>query len=246
MCSRSGIIPIIMKTSFAVSCAAAVAFCALSTHAATYTDTTGETIFGGMLDVSSVEVNNTATALTFKINLMGDPVATDWGKYMIGIDSVPGGDTAGNGWGRPIRMSSGMDYWVGSWVDSGNGAEVRNWTGSAWNLQSATYSPNPDALAISKNTSSVTISFNFAGLGLSPGSTFKFDVYTSGGGGTDSAIDALANPAQSIANWPDPYDSGQNVLTYTITQVPEPTAAALLGFGGMLLLMRRSFRRQDW
>jgi hypothetical protein len=132
-----------------------------------------------------------------------------------------------------------MDYWVGSWVDSGNGAEVRNWTGAAWNLQSATYNANADALSVSKDTSSVTISFNFAGLGLSAGNSFTFDLYSSGGGGSDSAIDALANPAQSIANWPDPYDSGQNVLTYTITQVPEPTAAALLGFGGMLLLMRR-------
>ena len=230
-----------MKTPFAITCA--VAFCALSTHAATYTDTAGETIFGGILDISSVEVNNTATALTFTINLLGDPIATDWGKYMIGINSVAGGDSAGNGWARPIRMSSGMDYWVGSWVDFGNGAEIRNWTGSTWNLQSATYNPNPDALSISKDTSSVTISFNFAGLGLSVGSSFTFDVYTSGGGGNDSAIDALGNPAQSIANWPDPYDSAQNVYTYTITQVPEPAAAALFGFGGMVVLIRRAARR---
>ena len=232
-----------MKTPFVVSCALTVAFCAFSTRAATYTDTTGETIFGSFLDISSVEVNNTATALTFKINLMGDPVATDWGKYMIGIVSVRGGDTAANVCARPSRLSSGMDIWVGSWVDSGNGSEIRNWTGSAWNLQSATYSPNPDALSIFKDTSSVTISFNFSGLGLSAGSSFTFDVYTSGGGGSDSAIDALANPAQSVANWPDPYDSGQNVRTYTITQVPEPTTTALFGLGGVLLLMRRAVRR---
>jgi len=231
------LLPLIMKTPF-ISCAVAVACCALSTHAATYTDTTGETIFGGMLDISSVEVNNTATALTFKINLMGDPVATDWGKYMIGIDSAAGGDTAGNGWSRPIHMSSGMDYWVGSWVDSGNGVEIRNWTGSAWNLQSATYNPNPDGLTISKDTSSVTLTFNFAGLGLSAGSSFNFDVYTSGGGGGDSAIDAAANPAQSIANWPDVYDSGQNVRSYTITQVPEPTTTVLFAVGSLLLLRR--------
>jgi len=222
----------LLSASFLVS--TLVASPALS---ATYLDATGETIFGSFLDISSVQVNNTATTLTFKINLMGDPVATDWGKYMIGIDSIPGGDVAGDGWARPIRMSSGMDYWVGSWVDSGNGAEIRNWTG-AWNLQSATYNPNPDALAISKDTSSVTLSFNFAGLGLSPGSTFYFDVYTSGGGGSDSAIDALGNPAQSIADWPNPYDSGGNVLAYTIQAVPEPSSLGLLGLGGLLLLRR--------
>jgi hypothetical protein len=228
-----------MKTLFVPGCISVVLVgSALPTQALSFSDAIGETINGGILDITSVEVNNTATALTFKINLAGDPVVTDWGKYMIGIDSAPGGDTAGNGWARPIRMSSGMDYFVGSWVDFGNGAEIRNWTGSTWNLQSATYNPNPDALAISKDTSSVTLTFNFAGLGLSTGSSFLFDVYTSGGGGSDSAIDALANPVQSVANWPDAYDSAQNVYSYTITQVPEPAAGLLFGMGGLLLLRR--------
>lgn len=209
--------------------------------AATFLDATGETIGPGILDIASVEVNNTATTLSFKINLAGNPVTTDWGKYMIGIDSAPGGDVVGNGWARPIGMASGLDYWVGSWVDFGNGAEIRNWTGT-WNLQSATYNPNPDALAISKDASSVTLSFNFAGLGLIPGSTFAFDVYTSGGGGGDSAIDALGNPAQSIANWGDPYNSGANVATYTISAVPEPTLGGLLAVSG-LLVFRRGLRR---
>ncbi len=101
---------------------------------------------------------------------------------MMGIESALGGDPAGNGWGRPIGMASGMDYWVASWVDFGGGGEIRNWTG-AWNLQAATYNPNPDALAVSKDTASVTLTFNFAGLGLTSGSSFNFDVYTSGGGG---------------------------------------------------------------
>jgi len=209
---------------------------------ANYLDTTGETINGGILDITSVDVNNTATSLTFKINLAGDPVGTDWGKYMIGIDSTAGGDTAGNGWGRPIGMASGMDYWVGSWVDFGNGAEIRNWTG-AWNLQSATYNPNPDALSISKDASSVTLAFDFAGLGLSAGSTFTFDVYTSGGGGGDSAIDALGNPAQSVANWGDVYNSGANVVSYTIQAVPEPATGALLGLGSLILLRHGTRRR---
>lgn len=218
------------------------ALAAPSVFSATYLDSTGETIGPGILDISSVEVNNTATALSFKINLMGSPVATDWGKYLIGIDSTAGGDLAGNGWGKPIGMSSGMDYFVGSWVDGSNGAEIRNWTG-AWNLQSATYSPNPDALAISKDASSVTLTFNFAGLGLAPGSTFAFDVYASGGGG-DGAIDAVANPAQTIPGpaWTAYYNSGANVLSYTIPAVPEPTLGALLGLGGLLAVHRYSRR----
>jgi hypothetical protein len=218
--------------------------CALvSASAASYGDATGE-IDANVgnhphLDISSVDVSNTGTTLSFKINLVGDPVATDWGKYMIGIDSVGGGDTAGNGWARPISMSSGMDFFLGGWADSGNGAEVRNWTGSAWNLQSATYGTNPDAISVSKDASSFAFTLDFAGLGLIPGSTFDFDVYSSGGGGTDSAVDAAGNPATSITTWNQPYDSGANVFSYTITAVPEPTILALLGMAGVMAFMRR-------
>jgi len=235
-----------MKTrvSFAAICATLAIVS--NAKAATYFDSTGE---GGILasnphlDISSVEVNNTSTALSFKINLLGDPVATDWGKYIICLDTAVGGDPAGNGWGRPFGMSSGMDYFVGSWVDSGNGAEIRNWAGASWNLQSATYSSNPDLLGVTKNSSSVTLTFNFGGLGLGPGSTFYFDVFSSSGGGTDSAIDAAANPGVSVANWGDYYNTQGLVNSYTIPQVPEPTASALGALGlGILGLIR--FRRR--
>ena len=157
-------------------------------------------------------------------------------KTITGWDGSMSEEGSG-GRGRPIGMASGMDYWVGSWVDSGNGAEVRNWTG-AWNLQSATYGANPDSVSTVKNTSSVTVQFNYAGLGLAPGSTFLFDVYTSGGGGTDSAIDALGNPGVTVANWGDYYNSGSAVNSYTISTVPEPTTLALLGIGASVLIGR--------
>ncbi len=232
-------------SQWAVAIVAAASFAAAShqARATTFGDSTGENFTGaggGILDITSVEVTDTATDLIFKINLAGDPVATDWGKYMVGIDSVPGGDTAGNGWARPISMSSGMDYWIGSWVDFPNGAEVYNYTGS-WALQNATYA-TPGGLMISKDTSSVTLTYPFASLGLSPGSSFNFDVYTSGGGGGDGAVDALANPSQSIADWGDPYDS---VLqdTYTITVIPEPGTLALVGLGGLALVAGLRRRR---
>lgn len=202
----------------------------------TINDTVGDVMVGAFphLDISSVQVTNTTTDLTFKINLAGDPVATDWGKYMVGIDSVAGGDTAGNGWGRPISMSSGMDYWLGSWVDSGNGMEVRNWTGAAWNLYAATYQPVPPLAVPTKDSSSVTLTVPLAYLGLNLGDVFLFDVYSSGGGGGDSATDAAGNPNPSILNWGDPYNTGSNILTYRV--VPEPASIALLGLAGLAML----------
>jgi len=224
----------------AVLCAVA----ARQATATTYGDSVGENFTGaggGILDITSVEVNTSGSDLIFKINLAGDPVATDWGKYMVGIDSVAGGDTASDGWVRPISMSSGMDYWLGSWADSGNGAEAWKYTGS-WGLLNATYG-TPGGLTIAKNTSSVTITYPYASLGLAPGNSFYFDVYTSGGGGSDSAVDALANPAQTINDWSVPYNSGENVDLFTLP-VPEPSTLVLVAFRG-LLVAGRTFRRRS-
>jgi hypothetical protein len=219
-----------------VACACATL--ALHAKAANYSDATGENFTaagGGILDITSVEVNSTATDLVFKINLAGDPIATDWGKYMIALDTTAGGDSAGNGWARPISMS-GMDYWVGSWADSGTGAEVWKYTG-AWGVQSATYGSNPDNVGLTKDAASVTIQFAYAGLGLGAGSSFVFDVFTSGGGGTDGAVDALSSAAQSIGDWGNSFAS-QSTLSFTIPQVPEPTSLAFLGVGSLLLINR--------
>jgi hypothetical protein len=220
-------------------------FASVATAGTLYNDTVNDVIVPGSpyphIDITSVDVSNTATDIVFKINLSGDPIATDWGKYMVGIDAVAGGDTASNGWARPISMSSGMDYWLGSWADSGNGLEVRKWNGSSWDLQSASYNAAPPLGAPTKTNSSITLTVPLNYLGLGAGSTFKFDVYTSGGGGSDSAVDALGNPNPSIADWPNPYDSGSNVVSYTVA-VPEPAALILLALSALAIVGLRAKR----
>jgi len=216
----------------------AVAFLAAvaqKANATTYTDSVGDQGAGntdGIMDITSVEVNNNATDIQFKINLNGDPTAVNWGKYCIGIDKVPGGDTTGDPWARAIEMSTGMDYWVGSWVDAPGGAQSWAYAGS-WNLIN-TYPPTIDS-------SSTSFSIPLADFGLSVGDSFHFDVYTTGGNNGDTAVDALANPNPTVANWSDLYDSGQLTDVYTV--VPEPSTLALVGLGG-LLMVGRLFRRR--
>ena len=201
---------------------------------------TGIATAGGTLDILGMEVTNNATDITFKLTVNGN-VSTntggvDWGKFMIGIATGGTGTTNGNGWNRPINLSSpigGMDYWIGSWVDSGGGAELYSY-GSVWSLSGATYNSNfPGSFSFAGGaTSTVTYTATLASMGLAVNDVFYYDAYSSGGGGGDSAIDALANPNVSITGWGGPYtssttgQSGPGLNSYQV--VPEPSTVALL------------------
>ncbi|MBX7134088.1 MAG: PEP-CTERM sorting domain-containing protein [Fimbriimonadaceae bacterium] len=223
-----------MKKILVLAALAAV----VSANATVYTDSTGDVIVPGSpfphLDIASMEITNTLSSITFKFNLVGDPVATDWGKYMVIIDSVSGGDTVSNGWVRPISMASGADSWLGSWVDGGNGFENRAWNGSSWFLAGATYNSTP-GMSITKDSSSVSLSLNLSDLGLSVGNTFQFDAFSSGGGSGDGAVDSLGNPNPQITNWGD-HSEARN-QRYTV--VPEPASMTALALGGLALIRRR-------
>jgi len=180
----------------------------------TYPDSTGEVAVGAFphLDFSSVEVSaNIATSqITFKIFVSGDPTNPNWGNYMIGVKSDAGGAIAGTGWaGRPINFPSGMTHWIGSKHTSG---EI--WTyGTSW-TRTGSVTPVKDAALMS-----ITLTVPFSSLALSPGETFTFDVYSSGNGTTDSAVDALSAPASSITAWNQTFNSDEP-LSFTM-----PTAS---------------------
>lgn len=221
---------------------------ACSAQADIITDSSGDIDPGiangnGTLDILGMEVMNNASDLLFTLTVNGNISTTDWGKFMIGIASgKSAGTTTGNGWGRPINLSSpsgGMDFFVGSWVDSGGGAQLWNYSASTWNGPNALSSFSFTAGA----TSTIEFGLSLATLGLSVGDTIYFDAYASGGGGTDSAVDALSNPNVAITSWGQDYTSSQGgggLSSYTI--VPEPSTIALMGLG--ILAACRGLKRK--
>ena len=198
----------------------------------------------GTLDLVKMEVSHTATDVVFQLTVNGNIGSTDWGKFMIGIANNKGyGTSSSDGWARPITMSAngGMTNWIGSWVDQGGGAENRS-NQTSWGLTGATYNGNFGGFSLSAGAqSTITFTVSIASLGMSIGDTFSFDAYSSGGGNTDSAIDALANPNYAVSSWDQAYNSGaSNSFSYTLGAVPAPGAIALIGVAGLLGRRRRA------
>jgi hypothetical protein len=211
----------------------------------TFTDATNDidpTIAtgGGTLDLVKMEVANTSTDVVFRLTVNGNLGSVDWGKFMIGIANNKGsGTVTGNGWGRPINMSAngGMSHWIGSWVDGGGGSQLWEHGSSGWSgpasLGSFTIAGGAQ--------STITFTTSIASLGMSLGDTFSFDAYSSGGGGGDSAVDALANPNFAISSWGQTYTSGaSNSFSYTLGAIPAPGAIVLFGAAGLLGRRRRA------
>ena len=219
-----------------------------------YTDAVGDIDPGtstgnGTLDILGMEVSNNATDITFTLTVNGNISTTDWGKFMVGIATgKTDGTLTGNGWDRPINLSYdndpfavqvlGMNHWIGSWVDTGGGAQFYTYNSGTllWEGPAALTNFSLSAGA----TSEINMSLSLVSMSLLPGDVIYFDAYSSGGGGGDSAIDALANPNVSITDWAGPYTSyataagGPGLNSYTVA-VPEPSTYALLTLGALAL-----------
>ena len=152
------------------------------------------------------------------------------------FDTTAGGDTTGNGWGRSVGMTSGMDYWVGAWADQSPTSFRQLWGYSgSWNML------NQNPVTVSGDT--ISFSFALADLGLSMGSVFCFDAMSTGGGGNDSAWDLLsksavndAAPFDGTTGWTE-YTTSTNCLSYQV--VPEPASMIALATGVAALIRRK-------
>lgn len=228
-----------------LSSLSALALVAVPAHSQIFTDASGDidpgiSTGGGTLDILSTEVSNpTASDIRFNITVNGNiTTPNDWGNFMIGIATGGAGATTGNGWNRPINLNSpigGMNYWIGSWVNGApaGGAQLWSYNGTSWTEQVGSA---PVISLTAGTTSQISLTLPLANIG-SPG-LFYFDVYSSGSGAGDSAVDALSNPSIAITTWGGPYTSQQNPAGPTapgISVVPEPSTYALLALGAAAL-----------
>ena len=222
MTTRSPLVRLVAAISFT----AALGSGQLSAQPTVYNDAINDIASGiatanGTLDIVKMEVVDTETDVQFTLTVNGNISTTDWGNFMIGIaNQKTPGTTSGNGWGRPINLNAGatngvtngMTHWIGSWVVGGGGSQL--WTREATNW--AGPAPLVSYLLSAGSQSTITYSVSKASLGVTNGDTIIFDAYSSGGGGGDSAVDALSNPTNSISGWGGPYTSSATNVTPTV------------------------------
>ncbi len=216
---------------FAVS---AVLATVAGAQAVLYVDPVGDVFVPGNpfphMDITTVNVTNTASTITFDITLNGSPIATNWGKYNVVLRKVGASpvdnDSQTNPWGRNYALLGGASGFIGSWVDATPNNQ-QNWSyNGSWNLNST--------VTNTITPSGVSLTVSMADLGFAFGDMIVFDVLTTGGNGGDTAVDSLSGA--SPVGW------GDHVLLEGIqynTAVPEPATMAVLGLGAAALLRRR-------
>jgi len=197
-----------------------LAYFDLSSRAAIYLDATNDLFAGAnapQLDITSAVVTNDATNLYFTINLLGNPVLTNWGSYAIALVTGPGGATNGNGSGAAISLTRGINYWV----------NCLGWgSPQLWQYNASTLTwTNIGGATFANGSNSVSLTVPYASVGLTNGASFQFDAYTFSGSG--GAMDDLANPSQTINWWS---------VSYTNSLVETYLSALVYGTVGINVL----------
>ena len=241
------------------------------TSGTTYTDVLGDGQGSSNKgrDISSVTIANDATYLyiTIALSPTGNIGTQGSFNYVMAITSgnpAAGGDTSasadlGNPWGRAISIDSsfgGMTDWIGAFGAGGSGSASSPFTSfgfNDWVYSGGTWTqvenvPSGEPIGMQPSTSTpneftLTVPLSdLSNLNLTPGSSFDFDVDSTGTSAGQTAYDSLVvqGPIQGTYSSTAQFNA-TTLDQYTIAAVPEPATLALAGFSGLLLTF---FRRQ--
>jgi hypothetical protein len=206
----------IVPNRFAVLCTVLglASFLNFSAQARVYSDASSDLFDNGLanLDITSVEVTNDASNITFTVTTRS---FSDWTKYLIGIRTAVASlsSSTGNAWSRPASYAEGINFQIAAWVDGATPtAQYIAYTSGAWNWGAST-TATMDLTQTAANKVSWTVSL--ASLGLVLGETIKFDAGTSGGDG-NGFIDALSTSNLTTTGW-QTASTGGPLLSYTTT-----------------------------
>jgi hypothetical protein len=220
-------------------------------------------------DISYVTIANDANNLyvTVALSPTGNIETQGNFNYVMAITSgnpSAGGDTSasadfGNPWSRAISIDSsfgGMTDWIGAYGAGGSGSTSSPFTSfgfNDWVYSSGSWTqienvPSGEPIIMQPSTSTpnaftLTVPLSdLSNLNLTPGSSFDFDIDSTGTSAGQTAYDSLVVQGPIQATFSSTAQFNETVLDkYTIAAVPEPGMLACAGLGGLLLML---FRRQ--
>ena len=194
--------------------------------------TTGSPTAGGDTSAAADHGNPYSRTISIDSSLGG---MTDW----IGIFGAGAAGANGSA-GNPFTSYGFNDYVYGT---PGSTEPLGVWT-----KIDTVSSGGPIVLGSGSIDSSLTVTVPMAdfvsNLPLTPGTTFDFDIYSTGTSAGQTAYDSLAdqsatNGAGGGAGSATAQYNGTVLDSYTIAAVPEPATLALCGLGCFALLKRR-------
>lgn len=195
--------------------------------------TTGNASAGGDTSASADHGNPYSRAISIDSSFGG---MTDF----IGIFGAPsnGGSTA-----TPYTSYGFNDYVYGT--PGSTGITLGAWTKVETVASGEPLSDQPSTSVPNEITITVPMSDFAANLSLTPGTTFDFDVDSTGTSAGQTAYDSLAlqTPVQS-GTYSSTYQFDETTLDkYTVASVPEPATLTLAGLSALSLLALRRPRK---
>lgn len=195
------------------------------------TDQAGDGNGNANMDLLSLYVAQDATAYYFAWTINANIVNTNWGKYILYVDTTNDANGAtSDAWGRNVVVQDPHkpEFSVNSWSDVANygTGNIQFWQ---WNQGTTSWSQNStiDEAARGAGDTSV-LEWKVLKSALGNPNSIWVEVYSTGGGDNDNAQDTINDPAEdwNASNWSD------QATLLNSTQFPAPVTDLVVTFPG--------------